>query len=132
MNWKEGKFIIEGEEFYPGYTFEDFKKTHFYKNQDGILKIQLENMLYIEKHKYIVNIMFWNYNLYMIELYCADDITLTSEEMLKVHNKILEEYGLSEINKFKWGSIESIYDRKSDISSIAIIYNQINRSKTNG
>ena len=62
MNWKDGKFIIDGEEFYPGYTFEDFKKTHFYNNQDGIRIIKLENMVYIEEHKYIVTIMFWNYN----------------------------------------------------------------------
>ena len=124
MNWKDGKFIIDGEEFYPGYTFEDFKKTHFYNNQDGIRIIKLENMVYIEEHKYIVTIMFWNYNLHMIELHCADDITLTSEEMIKVHNEILEEYGLLMENKFEWGSIKSLYDKKSDVSSIAIMYNK--------
>ena len=123
MNWKDGKFIIDGEEFYPGYTFEDFKKTHFYNNQDGIRIIKLENMIYIEEHKYIVTIMFWNYNLHMIELHCADDITLTSEEMIKVHNKILKEYGLSKENQFEWGNIKSLYDRRSDVSSIIIGYN---------
>ena len=130
MNWKDGKFIIDGEEFYPGYTFEDFKKTHFYNNQDGIRIIKLENMVYIEEHKYIVTIMFWNYNLHMIELHCADDSTLTSEEMIKVHNKILKEYGLSKENQFEWGNIKSSYDPRSDVSSIAIIYKdyKINRN----
>ena len=45
MNWKDGKFIIDGEEFYPGYTFEDFKKTHFYNNQDE-LSIKLFIIIY--------------------------------------------------------------------------------------
>ena len=130
MNWKDGKFIIDGEEFYPGYTFEDFKKTHFYNNQDGIRIIKLENMVYIEEHQYIVNLMFENFNLYMIQLYCVDDITLTSEERIEVNNKILEEYGLSEENQFEWGSIKSSYDPRSDVSSIAIIYKdyKINRN----
>ena len=129
MNWEDGKFIIDGEEFYPGYTFEDFKKTHFYNNQDGIRIIKLENMIYIEEHKYIVTIMFWNYNLHMIELHCADDITLTSEEMIKVHNKILKEYGLSKENQFEWGNIKSSYDPRSDVSSIAIIYKDYKKDK---
>ena len=66
----------------------------------------------------------------MIELHCADDITLTSEEMIKVHNKILKEYGLSKENQFEWGNIKSLYDRRSDVSSIAIIYKdyKINRN----
>ena len=129
MNWKDGKFIIDGEEFYPGYTFEDFKKTHFYNNQDGIRIIKLENMVYIEEHQYIVNLMFENFNLYMIQLYCVDDITLTSEEIIKVHNKILEGYGLSEENQFEWGSIKSSYDPRSDVSSIVIIYNDYKKDK---
>ena len=129
MNWKDGKFIIDGEKFYPGYTFEDFKKTHFYNNQDGIRIIKLENMVYIEEHQYIVNLMFENFNLYMIQLYCVDDITLTSEEIIKVHNKILEEYGLSEENQFEWGNIKSLYDRRSDVSSIAIIYKDYKKDK---
>ena len=129
MNWKDGKFIIDGEEFYPGYTFEDFKKTHFYNNQDGIRIIKLENMVYIEEHQYIVNLMFENFNLYMIQLYCVDDITLTSEERIEVNNKILEEYGLSEENQFEWGSIKSSYDPRSDVSSIVIIYNDYKKDK---
>lgn len=129
MNWKDGKFIIDGEEFYPGYTFEDFKKTHFYNNQDGIRIIKLENMVYIEEHQYIVNLMFENFNLYMIQLYCVDDITLTSEERIEVNNKILEEYGLSEEKQFEWGSIKSSYDPRSDVSSIVIIYNDYKKDK---
>ena len=129
MNWKDGKFIIDGEEFYPGYTFEDFKKTHFYNNQDGIRIIKLENMVYIEEHQYIVNLMFENFNLYMIQLYCVDDITLTSEERIEVNNKILEGYGLSEENQFEWGSIKSSYDPRSDVSSIVIIYNDYKKDK---
>lgn len=129
MNWKDGKFIIDGEEFYPGYTFEDFKKTHFYNNQDGIRIIKLENMVYIEEHQYIVNLMFENLNLYMIQLYCVDDITLTSEERIEVNNKILEEYGLSEEKQFEWGSIKSSYDPRSDVSSIVIIYNDYKKDK---
>ena len=129
MNWKDGKFIIDGEEFYPGYTFEDFKKTHFYNNQDGIRIIKLENMVYIEEHQYIVNLMFENFNLYMIQLYCVDDITLTSEERIEVNNKILEGYGLSEENQFEWGNIKSSYDPRSDVSSIVIIYNDYKKDK---
>ncbi len=125
MNWEKGEFIIEDEEFYPGFTFEDFKKTHFYKNQDGIRIIKLENIICIEEHKYTVTLMFWHFNLYMIELYCVDDLTLSPEERKKANDKILEEYGLLEKNEFEWGVIESNYDLRSYVSSIIIVYNVI-------
>ncbi|MEE0866362.1 MAG: hypothetical protein U0L98_06190 [Clostridia bacterium] len=125
MNWEDGKFIIDGEEFYPGYTFEDFKKTHFYNNQDGISIIQLKKMIDILEHKYIVTLSFWiNNNLHKIILDCADDIT-PEETPEEIHKK----YGLSKKNQFEWGSIKSSYDPRSDVSSIAIIYKdyKINR-----
>lgn len=36
MDPKTRKIIIDGVEFYPGYTFEVFRETPFYANQDGI------------------------------------------------------------------------------------------------
>lgn len=125
MNFQEGKILIDGEIISPGYTFNDFKKTHFYENQDGIRIIKLKNPVIIDKHKYIINLFFKNYILYMITLVCIDkDIPFEKEEeRFKLHEKIMSEYGLSMMNTFNWGNIKLKFDPRSNLSSINIIYN---------
>ena len=81
MDPETGKIIIDGVEFRPGYTFEDFKKTPFYTNQDGIRIIPLKGGKEIDAHKFIASLFFRDGKLYMISLACVDmDIPFEEEE----------------------------------------------------
>lgn len=124
MYHETGKIMIDGVEFYPGYTFEDFKKTPFYMNQGGIRSIPLNDAKEIDDHKYIVNLFFRDGKLYMISLACVDmDVPFEEEEKRALlHRQILAEYGLSDVNSFSWGTIKAIYDSRSNSSNIAFLY----------
>lgn len=119
-----GKIMIDGVEFYPGYTFEDFKKTPFYMNQGGIRSIPLNDAKEIDNHKYIVNLFFRDGKLYMISLACVDmDVPFEEEEKRALlHRQILAEYGLSDVNSFSWGTLKAIYNPRSNSSNIAFVY----------
>lgn len=123
MVTETGKITIDGVEFYPGYTFEDFKKTKFYGNQDGIRIIRL-GAVKIDEHQYLVNLFFREYILYMISLVCIDiDIPFEEEEKrAALHRQIMAEYGLSDVNDFSWGSLQVSYDPRSNSSKIGLIY----------
>ena len=124
MDPETGKIIIDGVEFRPGYTFEDFKKTPFYTNQDGIRIIPLKGGKEIDAHKFIASLFFRDGKLYMISLACVDiDIPFEEEETRALlHRQILAEYGLSNDNTFPWGTLKVICDSRSNSSSIAFVY----------
>ncbi|WP_298035547.1 hypothetical protein [uncultured Dysosmobacter sp.] len=42
---------------YPDFSFEQFKHTKFYKNQDGIKMIYLDGQQIIDDRKYTVNVV---------------------------------------------------------------------------
>ncbi len=48
--------ISEGLTIYPGFSFEQFKRTEFYKNQDSIKMIYLEGRQIIDNRKYMVSL----------------------------------------------------------------------------
>ncbi len=124
MYHETGKIMIDGVEFYPGYTFEDFKKTPFYTNQAGIRIIPLNVAKEIDDHKDSVHLFFRHGKLYMISLACVEmDVTFEEEEKRALlHRQILAEYGLSDVNTFPWGTIKAIYDFRSNSSTIAFLY----------
>lgn len=124
MVTETGRITIDGVEFYPGYTFEDFKKTKFYSNQDGIRIIRLNGVIKIDNHQYLVNLFFREYTLYMISLVCVDvDIPFEEEEKrTMLHRQIMAEYGLSDVNVFSWGTLKVIYDPRSNSSKIGVIF----------
>lgn len=124
MVTETGRITIDGVEFYPGYTFEDFKKTKFYSNQDGIRIIRLNGVIKIDNHQYLVNLFFREYTLYMISLVCVDiDIPFEEEEKRAVlHRQIMAEYGLSDVNVFSWGILKVSFDPRSNSSKIGLIY----------
>lgn len=45
---------------FPGFSFEQFKHTKFYKNQDGVRIIYLDEQQIIDNRKYIVSLFFRN------------------------------------------------------------------------
>lgn len=108
----------------PNFTFEQFKETKFYTNQDGIRIIYLDGPQIIKNRKYIVSLFFRDGKLYMLSLICCDEEYSEKDESKRkdLHDVILQELGVFENSNFEWGEIQSIYDARSNISSINIIY----------
>ena len=124
MNIKHGIIEIGGEKIFPDYTFDDFKKSNFFENQDGIRVIYLKGSHLIGENHFIVSLTFINNRIYMISLFCSDyNIDFQEEQKRKeIHDKILSDWGLREHNIFNWGTIKSNFDAKGNVSSINIVY----------
>ena len=108
----------------PNFTFEQFKETKYYTNQDGIRIIYLDGPQIIKNRKYIVSLFFRDGKIYMLSLICCDEEYSEKDESKRkdLHDLILKELGVLENSNFEWGEIKSIYDAQSNISSINIIY----------
>ena len=105
----------------PNFTFEQFKETKYYTNQDGIRIIYLDEPQIIKNRKYIVSLFFRDGKIYMLS--CDAEYSEKDESKRKdLHDLILKELGVLENSNFEWGEIKSIYDARSNISSINIIY----------
>lgn len=108
----------------PQYSFSEFKKTSYYNGQEGVRTIWLNNMQMISGRNYKVNLFFRNEKIYMVSLVCCDKIFDFSEEFKRkeIHDDILRDLNIMDGERFAWGRIVSDYDKKSNISSIDIIY----------
>lgn len=109
---------------FPGFTFEQFKRTKFYDNQDGIKIIYLNEQQIINDKKYIVSLFFRDRKIYMVSLICCDKEFSEQDERKrkKLHDAILNELGINQQMEYSWGKISSDYDSRSNLSSINIIY----------
>ena len=109
---------------YPGFSFEQFKHTRFYKNQDGLRIIYLDEQQIIGNRKYIISLFFRNGKIYMVSLMCCDkEFSEKDEDKRKIlHDDILYELGINQQMEYSWGKISSDYDARSNVSSIDIIY----------
>lgn len=125
MNLKYGIIEINGEIFYPGYTFDDFQKSVFFEGQDGVRVIKIKDIVSINDNNFIVSLFFRNKVLYMISIICVDINLPFSEEIKRkqFHDEFLAKNRLNSENFFYWGNIKSVYDSKGNVSSINIIYN---------
>ena len=125
MDLKTGIIEINGEIIMSGYTFEDFRNTKFYKGQDGIRIIRINDTVQIGKNKFIASFFFRNKVLYMISIICVDVEIPFSEEINRknIHDNILKNNGLAPESFFDRGNIKSVYDPKGNVCSINIIYN---------
>lgn len=125
INKKNGEIVISNRlTIHSKYTFDDFKTTCYYKNQDGIRVIYLDEPQIICGRKYMVELFFQNKKIYMVILVCCD-VTFSECDELKrkaVHDSILNKLGITGSQKYTWGKITSEYDARSNISSINIIY----------
>ena len=125
IDLKNGRIIIaEDLHICPTYTFDEFKKSKYYVKQDGIRVIYLDGNQYICGRKYIVSLFFRNQKLYMLSLICCDNEYNAMEEQKRknLHDEILKELGIINEKSFLWGKISSIYDARSNCSSINITY----------
>lgn len=109
---------------FPGFSFEQFKHTRFYKNQDGVRIIYLDEKHIIDNRKYIISLFFRNGKIYMVSLICCDKEFSEKDAVKrkKMHDDILNELGINQNKEYTWGKISSDYDARSNVSSIDIIY----------
>lgn len=109
---------------FPGFSFEQFKHTRFYKNQDGVRIIDLDEKQIIDNRKYIVSLFFRNGKIYMVSLICCDKEFSQKDAVKrkKFHDDILNELGINQNKEYTWGKISSDYDARGNVSSIDIIY----------
>ncbi len=108
----------------PDFSFEQFKQTKFYKNQDGIKIIYLDGQQIIDDRAYTVSLFFRNGKIYMVSLICCDKKFPENDEKKRkiLHDEILNESGLRSQERYSWGKISSDYDDRSNLSSINIVY----------
>lgn len=111
--------------FFPYFYYEDFKRTPYFKGQDGVRIIYLDEKQIIEGRTYIVSFFFREGKIYMVSLInCDDNISEDREkERKKIHDRILLQEGIESGKEYNWGKIESKYDVRSNVSSIDIFYN---------
>lgn len=109
---------------FPGFSFEQFKNTRFYKNQDGVRIFYLDEQQIIDNRKYIVSLFFRNGKIYMVSLICCDNkFSEKDEDKRKIlHDDILNNLGIDQQMEYRWGKISSNYDARSNVSSINIMY----------
>lgn len=125
LDISNGFFTISEElTIFPGFSFEQFKHTRFYENQDEVKIIYLEEQQIIDNRRYIVSLFFRNGKIYMVSLICCDKEFSEKDEdkRKKLHDDILNELGINQKKEYTWGKIASDYDARSNVSSIDIIY----------
>lgn len=111
--------------FYPGFLFDDFKKTKYYNGQDEIRIIYLDEKQIIMGNKYIVNFFFRDNKIYVVSLINCDEDILESEESRRkdIHDEILKKNNIENGYEYFWGKVISEFDTRSNISSINVYYN---------
>lgn len=108
----------------PGFSFEQFQRTKFYENQDGIKMIALDGPQKIDNRNYLVSLFFRNGTIYLVSFVCCDETFSAQEEKQRkqLHDHILNQLGLRSQERFSWGTICSEYDARSNLSSINVVY----------
>ena len=125
FNTDTGQFSISDDlVINPGYSFDQFKLTHFYNGQDGIRTIQLPEEIELWNHRFIVTLFFRNHIIYLVDLYCVDPDCDGMEEpkMKSYHDNILIENGFQCENQYSWGKIISSCSPRDNIASIIVLY----------
>ena len=97
INTSNGLLKISDElTVFPGYSFEQFKHTKFYKNQDGIKIIYLDTQQSIDNRKFIVSLFFRNGKIYIVSLICCEQeySEKNEKERKLLHDEILHKLGI--------------------------------------
>lgn len=92
-----------------GFSFGQFKHTRFYKNQDRVKIIYLDEQQIIDNKKYIVSLFFRNGKIYMVSLICCDkEFSEKDEDKRKIlHDDILNELGINQQMEYCWQRTDS-------------------------
>ena len=94
---------------FPGFSCGQFKHTRFYKNQDRVKIIYLDEQQIIDNKKYIVSLFFRNGKIYMVSLICCDkEFSEKDEDKRKIlHDDILNELGINQQMEYCWQRTDS-------------------------
>jgi len=125
IDLKNGRIRIADDLIiYPNYTFDLFKKSSFYTNQDGVRIIILEKQQVIDGNKYMAMLFFRNNIIYMLSLVCCEEqySEENEKERKKLHDRILEKYGVIGKAEYAWGTVSSEYDGRSNCCSINFVF----------
>ena len=106
-----------------GYTFDQFRATRYYKGQKPERVFWLDEKFMFQGHSFMVSLFFRSGVIYMLSLLCCDlEFGMEEEKKRKeLHDEILQSWGIGRSDQ-EWGYVESVYDARSNISSINIVY----------
>ena len=106
-----------------GYTFEQFRNTRYYKGQNPERVFWLDEKFMFQGHSFMVGLFFRSGVIYMLSLLCCDmEFGMEEEKKRKeLHDEILQSWGIERSDQ-EWGRIESVYDARSNISSIDLVF----------
>ena len=104
-----------------GYTFDQFRATRYYKGQKPERVFWLDEKFMFQGHSFMVSLFFRSGVIYMLSLLCCDlEFAMEEEKKRKeFHDEILQSWGIERSDQ-EWGYVESVYDARSNISSINI------------
>ncbi len=104
-----------------GYTFEQFRNTRYYKGQNPERVFWLDEKFMFQGHSFMAGLFFRSGVIYMLSLLCCDlEFGMEEEKKRKeLHDEILQSWGIVRPDQ-EWGYVESVYDARSNISSINI------------
>ena len=80
-----------------GYTFDQFQSTRYYKGQNPERAFWLEEKFMLQGHTFMAGLL------------------------KELHDEILQSWGIGRSDQ-EWGYVESVYDARSNISNIHVIY----------
>ena len=106
-----------------GYTFDQFRATRYYKGQKPERVFWLDEKFIFQGHSFMAGLFFRNGVIYILSLLCCDlEFGMEEEEKRKeLHDEILRSWEIARSDQ-EWGYVESVYDARSNISSINIVY----------
>ena len=105
-------------------TFDEFKLSNYYDNQNKKKMFYLKGTYKIDANFFHVSLYFENEFLKNIHLILEDDTINEYEELKRKekHDILLNKDNVDEGNEYNWGSIVSVYDRRSNTSLIVLTY----------
>ena len=122
-----GKIIISRDlVIEKGYSFDEFKQTSYYTNQDAQMAFGLGQSFVIGSMEYGVTLVFDEEIISQIHLwYAGEDMPpYPSDEIARAkYVQILELDGYDVWNQFEWGGIAYEYDPRMSDGSLIIWYN---------
>ena len=106
-----------------GYTFDQFRSTRYYEGQKPERVFWLDEKFMFQGHSFMVSLFFRSGVIYMLSLLCCDlEFGMEEEKKRKeLHDEILQSWGIERSDQ-EWGYVESVYDARSNISSIDLVF----------
>jgi hypothetical protein len=125
INVKDGSIIIDDQfVLSPKLSFEDFKKSCYYNNQNENRMFYLEGVHEVNNNKFYISLYFNKKFLQSVHIIIDDTELSKNDEMLRkcVHDDLLLKNNIESGKEYSWGEITSVYEPRGDISLIVVNY----------